>query len=252
VTFALPGIAERAMYFGQNPLFLGGHESVGVTLPSRNWFLAEGATGPFFETFLLFANPTTREAAIDVRYLPISGDPVARTYEVPAGQRLTVNVEGEDATLANAAVATEVTSNVPVLVERAQYWPDPAPNWYEAHNSFGVTSTSTRWGLAEGRVGMAGNYQTYILLANPTTAPADVTITFLRENGTTLIKNFTVLAGNRFNVAVGGADTPEILNERFGAVITSTQPIAVERAMYSDLDGVTWQAGTNATATRLP
>ena len=39
---------------------------------------------------------------------------------------------------------------------------------------------------------------------------------------------------------------------RFGAVITSTQPIAVERAMYSDVSGVTWQAGTNATATRLP
>ena len=58
--------------------------------------------------------------------------------------------------------------------------------------------------------------------------------------------------GSRFNVAVGGADTPEIADERFGAVITSTQPIAVERAMYSDLNGVTWQAGTNATATRLP
>ena len=57
VTFTLPGIAERAMYFGLNPLWIGGHESVGVTLPSRNWFLAEGATGTFFETFVLFANP---------------------------------------------------------------------------------------------------------------------------------------------------------------------------------------------------
>ena len=35
-------------------------------------------------------------------------------------------------------------------------------------------------------------------------------------------------------------------------VIVSDVPIAVERAMYSDRDGVTWQAGTNATATRLP
>ena len=106
VSFTLPGIAERAMYFGLDPLWVGGHESVGVTLPSRNWFLAEGATGPFFETFVLFANPTANDAEVDVRYLPASGAPVARTYEVPAGQRLTVNVEGEDATLANAAVAT--------------------------------------------------------------------------------------------------------------------------------------------------
>ena len=73
VTFTLPGIAERAMYFGANPLWIGGHESVGVTLPSRSWFLAEGATGPFFETFVLFANPTATAADVDVRYLPASG-----------------------------------------------------------------------------------------------------------------------------------------------------------------------------------
>jgi hypothetical protein len=141
---------------------------------------------------------------------------------------------------------------VPIIVERAQYWPDPPQNWYEAHNSFGVTTTGTRWGLAEGRVGLGAGYQTYILLANPTSNQAEVTITFLRENGTTLVRTFTVQPASRFNVAVGGAEVPEMTNERFGAVITSTEPIAVERAMYSDRDGVIWQAGTNATATRLP
>jgi hypothetical protein len=199
----------------------------------------------------LFANPSATTAEIDVRYLPASGTPVSRSYEVEPGQRRTVNIQGEDATLAAAAVATEVTSNVPIIVERAQYWPDPAPNWYEAHNSFGMTATGTRWGLAEGRAGMTGNYQTYILLANPNDEEAGVTITFLRENGMTLVKTFTVQPGNRFNVAVG-VDVPEISSERFSAVITATRPIAVERAMYSDQGGVTWQAGTNAIATRLP
>ena len=99
---------------------------------------------------------------------------------------------------------------------------------------------------------MAGNYQTYILLANPNAATSDVTIQFLRENGTTVTKTFRLLGGTRFNVAVGGVDVPELVNERFGAKITSTLPIVVERAMYSDQGGVTWQAGTNATGTRLP
>ena len=36
------------------------------------------------------------------------------------------------------------------------------------------------------------------------------------------------------------------------ADIVSTQPIVVERALYGDANGVTWAAGTNATATRLP
>jgi hypothetical protein len=252
VTFTLPGIAERAMYFGLSPLWIGGHESVGVTQPSRNWFLAEGATGTFFETFVLFANPSASDASVAVRYLPDTGVPVDKTYPVPAGQRLTINIQGEDPALVSAAVATQVTSNVPIIVERAQYWPDPAPSWYEAHNSFGVTSTGTRWGLAEGRVGLNTGYQTYILLANPNANEVNVSITFLREDGTTVTKPFTVQPSSRFNVAVGGADVPEITNERFSAVITASHPIAVERAMYSDQAGVTWQAGTNATATRLP
>jgi hypothetical protein len=252
VTFTLPGIAERAMYFGLSPLWIGGHESMGVTLPSRNWFLAEGATGTFFETFVLLANPSATAASATVRYLPDTGVPVQKEYDVPPGQRVTINIQAEDPALVNAAVATQVTSDVPIIVERAQYWPDPAPSWYEAHNSFGVTSTATRWGLAEGRVGLDTGYQTYILLANPNNNPVDVSITFLRENGTTLVKNFTVEQFSRFNVAVGGPDVPEITNERFSAVVTASHAIAVERAMYSDLNGVTWQAGTNATATRLP
>jgi hypothetical protein len=109
-----------------------------------------------------------------------------------------------------------------------------------------------RWGLAEGRVGLNTGYQTYILLANPNSNEVDVAITFLREDGTTLIKHFTVAASSRFNVAVGGADVPEMTNERFSAVVNAAEPIAVERAMYSDRNGVVWQAGTNATATRLP
>ena len=33
VTFDLPGVAERAMYFGDDPLWLGGHASAGATAP---------------------------------------------------------------------------------------------------------------------------------------------------------------------------------------------------------------------------
>ena len=38
----------------------------------------------------------------------------------------------------------------------------------------------------------------------------------------------------------------------FGTVITSDNPIVVERAMYWNAAGQFWSAGTNATATRLP
>jgi hypothetical protein len=170
-----------------------------------------------------------------------------------ASRSVTLNIEPQDASLANAAVATEVSSPVPIVVERAQYWPDPAPQWYEAHNSFGVTETALKWGLAEGRVGDAAGFQTYVLLANPSANAAAVTITFLRESGAPLIKQFTVNPSSRLNVAIGsGSDVPELTNERFGALIESNVPIAVERAMYANAGSQVWGAGTNATATRLP
>jgi hypothetical protein len=53
-----PIIVERAMYLDRpGQPFAAGHESAAVTAPSTNWFLAEGATGSFFEMFVLIANP---------------------------------------------------------------------------------------------------------------------------------------------------------------------------------------------------
>ena len=43
----------------------------------------------------------------------------------------------------------------------------------------------------------------------------------------------------------------ELNEERFGAVVTSTVPIAVERALYWNANTEFWSAGTDATATAL-
>ncbi len=254
VTFAQPGMAERAMYFGDATLWSGGHASAGATEPATSWFLAEGATGPFFETFILIANPGAQAAEVTATFLPDNGVPVEKTYDVPAGGRHTINIEAEDAALANVAVATRITSTAPIVVERSQYWPFTPSQWLEAHNSLGVTELGRTWGLAEGRVGGAMQHETYILLANPGSEDATVTVKFLRENGSEpVIKTFTVQKTSRFTVRTGpGTEVPELVHERFGAVITSTKPIAVERAMYSTGSGnQTWAAGTNASATLL-
>ena len=116
-----------------------------------------------------------------------------------------------------------------------------------------MTATSTKWGLAEGRSGGLRAYQTYILLANPGTVKANVTVTVLREGQPPIDKTYEVNPRSRFNVQTGpGTDVPELADERFGALITSDQPIVVERAMYSDAGGQTWAAGTSANATPVP
>ncbi len=66
------------------------------------WFLAEGATGSYFTTYVLLANPNEQPTDVTVRYLPDNGTPVTKVYPLGAQQRLTLNIAVEDATLANA------------------------------------------------------------------------------------------------------------------------------------------------------
>lgn len=97
--------------------------------------------------------------------------------------------------------------------------------------------------------------QTYILIANTSASAGEVQVTLLLEGGGTVAKTFTVAGNSRFNVSVQD-EFPDAVNRRFGAVIESvgaTPPqIVVERAMYSNADGVIWAAGTNAVGTLLP
>jgi hypothetical protein len=77
-----------------------------------------------------------------------------------------------------------------------------------------------------------------------------VTIWYLPESGSIFSRTYSVAANRR--VTVPASAEAELANKNFGALVTSTQPIAIERAMYSDTGGQTWSAGTNATGTRLP
>ncbi|MEO5820049.1 MAG: DUF4394 domain-containing protein [Vicinamibacteraceae bacterium] len=251
-TFAFAGAAERAMYFG-SPLFSGGHESAGVTRTSTEWFLAEGATGSFFTTFVLLSNPNATPAAVTMTYLREGGGTVTRSKTVPAGTRLTINLGLEDPTLAATSVAARITSTVGIIAERAMYWPFSPVSWQEAHSAFGVTETALRWGLAEGRVGGPEAYQTFVLVANPGSTVANLTLTFLRTTGAPITKTATVPAGGRRTITTGPASmVPELADESFGVVVASDQPVFAERALYANANGVFWAAGSAATATALP
>jgi hypothetical protein len=254
-TADVPIIVERAMYASRpGEMFGAGHESAGVTEASARWFMAEGATGPYFDLFVLVANPTDRAAELKATYLLPGGSTVTKTYAVPPSSRFNIWVDYEDARLADTAVSTtiESTNGVPVIVERAMWWPGTPSTWLEAHNSAGSTRTATSWALAEGEVGGSRSHATYILLANTSSVPGTVRVTLVFEGGGTAERVVAVPPFSRTNVDVG-ADFPEARGRRFGALIDSlgspAAEIVVERAMYSDAGGVRWAAGTNALAT---
>jgi hypothetical protein len=149
-------------------------------------------------------------------------------------------------------VSTVVTSDQPIIAERSMYWPGAAVPWGEGHNSFGVVDAGTSWGLSEGRIGGPLNFHTYILLANPQTTAANVTVSYLRDTGAPVTKTYTVPPTSRFNIDT--STVTELHDESFGAVIQVTNGVSiiVERSMYWDSNGFLFSGGTNATGIRLP
>jgi hypothetical protein len=247
-----PIFAERAMYFGARRFWDGGHGSAGVPEPAVEWFHAEGATGPYFDTFICVGNPNAQPVEVTLTFLLTDSQTVEHKATIAAMRRRTFEVETIDARLAHAEFSTTVTADRPIISERAMYWPGPFTTWAEAHNSFGVTKTAEAWGLAEGRVGGAGNYMTFILIANPNPVPTTVYITFLREDGSTLERTFGIGASSRRTICVNG-EVPALAHEAFGAVVETRDGlrIAVERAMYWDVGGESWAGGTNAVGITL-
>ena len=136
------------MYFG-TPLFNGGHESAGVQRAGDAAGSTPRARPARSSTPSSWsATRTRRPPTVTFTYLLDTGQVVDREDDVvPANARLTV--ERRDARIrgcANAAVSTTVTSDVPVISERAMYWPGAFTTWYEAHNSFGVTDAGDEVG----------------------------------------------------------------------------------------------------------
>jgi len=249
ITSTVPITVERAMYFGNNVrTFNGGHEAAAVAAPATSWFVAEGRTGPFFDTYLLLANPGTAPATVTITFLTPGGGTVGQTRTLNPTSRTTIHVDSVTG-LTDTDVSASIVSTQPIIVERAMYWPDPFSSWYEAHSSAGVTATGTQWALAEGEVGGPQGFETYILLANPNAANASVTLTFLRANAAPLTLTRTVPANGRLTVSA--AEALLASGEKFGILIDASQPIAVERAMYWNGGAQFWGAGTNETAVRI-
>src|SRR5512139_3433539 len=177
--------------------------------------------------------------------------------EQRASSRKTIYVNGEGPELAAIDVSAVVQSAFPqcwgtlcqgawidpIIVERAMYLTDGWGHQFGAgHESAGVTAPSTHWFLAEGATVSAfastgSFFDMYVLIANPNAAAATVTMTYLLPDGTTVEKTLGVAGNSRQTVYVNGADA-RLADTPVSTVVTSTQPVIVERAMW--WPGPTW------------
>jgi hypothetical protein len=254
ITSNVPIIAERSMYRNTPGQYYGlGHASMGVTAPATRWFLAEGATGTFFDLYVLFANPSATDANVTVDFLREGAPVITQNYVIRAHSRFTIFVDSLPG-LTGTKVATAVTSTngVPIVVERAMYWPNSFYEYYEGHTSVGITQTARRWAIAGGD-GDPDTY-TYVLLANTENRPGQAVLRIMSPSGfvPALQRVVDLPPNSRTTVDLRVAGMPP----HYGVLVTSSgaSPVelVVENAVYRSYNGQFWASGANALATPLP
>jgi hypothetical protein len=236
---------ERSMYWND---FKGGHESTAVTTPHDTWLFAEGNTGGdanfSWETYLLLANPQDTPANVTVTFFRETGGPLTYETSVGANRRTTLRISTLDVNndgtpdLPNASFSTRVdsTNDVAIIAERAMYWTSNGITFIEGHDTPGVNAEAQKWAFAEGAEGRIDEtnipYSSFFLVSNATTGVLNLKATFVREDGTGLVRTFDVPAQSRFTLPT--SSNPELRHRRFAAFLESTNgvPFVAERAVY--------------------
>ncbi len=249
-------IAERAMYLDRDGVvFELGHEGAGAPALSPDWFFAEGRTGAWFDEYLLLANPTAQAVTADITFMTATGTNVQRRVDVPATSRVTIDVEREASAVADAELAASihVRDGGAIVAERTLWWGGAFPEWIESHNSLGATATSARWLCATGETGGVHLGETYILIANTSSATSDVRVRVLGDAGAPVESTFTVAPRSRFNVEMSSA-FPSIRDRTYAVLVEAfdgVTDLVVERAIYWSAHG-TFRAGGGNVCTPLP
>ena len=228
--------------------FEGGHESTAVTAPNKTWLFAEGVTGGdasfAWDTYLLLANPQNTDANVTLTFFRQDGTPLTYQTTVPANKRRhdpgrhARHQQRRHAGSAERVVLDEDREHSKTIIaERAMYWSSNGITYIEGHNTPGVNAEALKWAFAEGAEGSIDEtrhplHQLLPGLERERGSALNIKATFVREDGTGIVKTFTVPAQSRFTIPTGSY--PELSHQRFAAFLESTNnlPFVAERAVY--------------------
>ncbi len=207
--------------------------------PTSTWYLAEGYTGGDFDTWVLVQNPGAEDTDVTLTFqLPPGSSVEPYSFTLPAGTRRSIHLD-EVPGLEDTDVSTKVTAGKQVVAERAMYF-NYGGDRAGGHDSIGVTTPSDTWYLAEGYTG--GDFDTWVLVQNPGTADAEVTLDFQLPPGHSAEPyTFILPAGTRKSIQLD--ELPGLEDTDVSTKVTSSggyghgMPVVAERAMYFDYQG---------------
>ncbi len=247
VEASLPVVAERPMYFGYGPGWVGGSAIIGTNSPKSRWYFAEGCTredaGFNCHTWLCLQNPGERDARATVTYMLEGGGVKKKEISLPAKSRATECANwtvgpGHD-------VSALVEATAPIVCERPMYFVLRG-DWNGGHAVLGTSAPANEWYLAEGTT--HAGFLTYVCLQNPGKTAAGVTVDFMLQGASAKPLELQLPASSRKTILVNDHVPP---GHNVSVRINSDRPIVAERPMYFSY-GPGWNGGSCVNAAMKP
>ena len=226
----LPVVPERSMYRDNRR---EGHESIGTTQTSTNYYLAEGTTAWGFTTYVLVQNPNPEPALVTMNFNTPGGRVSMDPFSMTSYSRKTIKLND---VLPNTDVSTQVHSDQPIIAERAMYWGEDSPLGEASHDSIGMPAAHGVFYLPDGQT--SEGRETFTLVQNSNDTAVEVKVTYLTPDGAnnvTFLDDIPAFGRKTFNMA------DELPDGRAAVLVECTsagKKIMVERAMYWNGRGV--------------
>ncbi len=234
-----PFVAERPMYFeytGGGGSWTGGHDAVGASYPSRDWYFAEGYTGPGFDEWICVLNPGDDPARLKFHFQTEEAGPIEPEgdYTVPAHSRATFKAND---LLGGTAYQTslKLTSDVPVVAERPMYFDYQGTGgwgWTGGHCVMGVPTLANDFFFAEGTT--RGGFEEWLTMQNPGDTAISVEAVYQLGSGGPITNVYDIPAGTRATVYVPNEAGTE---QDVSVHLSSESAFLAERPMYFDYQG---------------
>ncbi|MDD5447714.1 MAG: N-acetylmuramoyl-L-alanine amidase [Actinomycetota bacterium] len=178
-----------------------------------------------FEEYLLLSNPSGNLSDVEISFMCEDGEVQIVPLTVRANSRMTIRaddyVPGRD-----VSCLVRSKNDVPILAERAMYFDFEKGKGGSCAE--GSSLLGTQWYFSEGST--AWGFSTYILVQNPGEKESKVNFSFMRSDGFSAKKSYTVSPTSRFTLDVSSVSGFEKAD--FSVAISSTEPVVAERAMY--------------------
>jgi hypothetical protein len=222
-------VVERSMRFGAGGR--GADDKVGINSASTVWDFAYGESAPDRQTFFTILNPNQASpAAVTATFFDRTGKPVG-TQTIVIDPLHRGNIKLNDV-LAQAIVATVMTSNVPVVVERPVY--QSSPNLSTAPSggvAFGSNGSALAFAFPD--LSTAGGDNARLYLFNPGVKQVTVRATFYTATGGTAAQDLVLPANG--DIALNVNSVPGLSPGPLGARLTSTngQAFVAEQTMLN-------------------